>query len=73
MNLQQGIDNSLDAKLDAALNALDDVNQNNDIAAINSLNALINAVEAQRGNKLTEPQADLLIGDANDIITLLGG
>ena len=73
MNLQQGIDNSLDAKLDAAVNALDDVNKNNDVAAINSLNAFINAVEAQRDNKLTNEQADTLIADANYIITLLGG
>ncbi len=73
MNLQQGIDNSLDAKLDAAFNALDDVNQNNDVAAINSLNAFINAVEAQRDNKLTDEQANILVVDANYIITLLGG
>lgn len=73
MNLQQGIDNSLDVKLDAALNALDDINQNNDVAAINSLNAFINAVEAQRDQKITSAQADELIGDATDIITLLGG
>jgi parallel beta-helix repeat protein len=73
MNLHQGIDNSLDAKLDAAANALDDVNQNNDVAAINSLNAFINAVEAQRDNKITNEQADTLIADANYIITLLSG
>ncbi|HUU19910.1 MAG TPA: hypothetical protein VMW72_22350 [Sedimentisphaerales bacterium] len=73
MNLQQGIDNSLDAKLDAALNALDDVNQNNDVAAINTLNAFINAVEAQRDNKITSDQADILIAKANSIIAMLGG
>jgi parallel beta-helix repeat protein len=73
MNLQQGIDNSLDAKLDAAFNALDDVNQNNDVAAINSLNAFINAVEAQRGVKITSEQADILIADANYIISQLNG
>ena len=73
MNLQQGIDNSLDAKLDAAFNALDDVNQNNDVAAINSLNAFKNAVEAQRDNKLTGAQADELIAQADSIIAMLGG
>lgn len=73
MNLQQGIDNSLDAKLDAAFNALDDVNQNNDVAAINSLNAFKNAVEAQRDNKLTGAQADELIAKANGIIAMLSG
>jgi hypothetical protein len=45
LNIQAGISNSLDAKIDAARNALDDVNQNNDGAAINSLYALINHVE----------------------------
>jgi len=73
MNLQQGIDNSLDAKLDAAANALDDVNQNNDVAAINSLNAFINAVEAQRGARITDAQADELIARANSIIAKLSG
>jgi hypothetical protein len=70
-NLQQGIDNSLDAKLDAALGALDDVNQNNDAAAINTLQAFINAVEAQRDNKITSEQADELITAAQAIIDLL--
>ncbi|MDT8301112.1 MAG: NosD domain-containing protein [Sedimentisphaerales bacterium] len=71
MNLQHGIDNSLDAKLDAAFNALDDLNQNNDVAAINSLNAFINAAEAQRDNKITDTQADILITDAQYIIDLI--
>jgi hypothetical protein len=71
LNLQQGIENSLDAKLDSALNALDDVNQNNDVAAVNSLQAFINGVEAQRGNKLTDEQADILVADAQAIIDLL--
>jgi len=70
-NLHQGIDNSLDAKLDAALNALDDVNANNDVAAINTLQAFINAVEAQRDNKITDAQATELIADAQAIIDLL--
>jgi hypothetical protein len=70
-NLQQGIDNSLDAKLDAALQALDDVNDNNDVAAINSLQAFINAVEAQRGNKLTDAQADELVEKAQAVINSL--
>jgi FIMAH domain len=71
MNLHQGIDNSLDAKLGSALNALDDLNENNDVAAVNSLQAFINAVEAQRGKKLTDDQADILVADAQAIIDLL--
>jgi len=71
LNLQHGIENSLDGKLDAALNALEDVNQNNDVAAINTLEAFINAVEAQRGNKIPEAEADALIADVLQIIDLL--
>jgi parallel beta-helix repeat protein len=71
LNLQYGIENSLDAKLDAALNALDDVNQNNDVAATNALYAFINAVEAQSGNKISEEDADGLIAAAEVIIAML--
>jgi hypothetical protein len=71
MNLQNGIENSLDSKLDAALNALLDVNVSNDGAACNSLAAFINAVEAQRGNKITSAQADQLIASAQQIQSLL--
>lgn len=71
LNLQQGISNSLDAKLDAAMQALDDINENNDAAAINTLEAFINAVEAQRGNKIPEADADALIAAVQEIITLL--
>jgi Tol biopolymer transport system component len=52
LNLNNGISNSLDAKLNSAVNALADVNQNNDVAACNSLDALINAVEAQSGGMI---------------------
>ncbi|UCG56935.1 MAG: right-handed parallel beta-helix repeat-containing protein [Phycisphaerales bacterium] len=71
LNLQKGIDNSLDAKLDAAFKALDDVNANNDVAAINALQAFINAVEAQRGDKISDADADALIAAVQDIIAML--
>lgn len=73
LNLQKGIDNSLDAKLEAAAKALDDINENNDVAAINTLQAFINAVEAQRGNKILEADADALIAAAQAIIAMLSG
>lgn len=72
LNIQQGIANSLDAKLDSAQSALDDLNENNDVAAINALQAFINAVEAQRGNKISEADADALIATTQEIIDLLG-
>ncbi len=71
LNLQWGISNSLDAKLNAALKKLTDVNQNNDAAAIGALGAFVNAVDAQRGKKITEEDADDLIAQAQHIIFLL--
>ena len=67
MNLQNGIENRLDSKQDAALIALEDVNSNSNGAACNTLQAFINAVEAQRGDKLADAQADQLIADAQEI------
>ncbi|MHC4193975.1 MAG: FIMAH domain-containing protein, partial [Planctomycetota bacterium] len=66
-----GISNSLDAKLDAVLRALDDANENNDIAAINALEAFINAVEGQRGDKISTEDADALIATAQEAIAAL--
>lgn len=71
LNLKNGISNSLDGKLDASLNALDDMNVNNDGAAINALGAFINHVTAQSGNSIPMPDADDLIADAQAIIDLL--
>jgi uncharacterized delta-60 repeat protein len=68
LNLQNGIENSLDTKLDAALQALDDLNTNNDVAAINAIEAFINHVQAQSGNQISEADADDLIDTANKII-----
>ena len=71
MNLQQGISNSLDAKLDAALKAMDDFNAYNDIAAINTLEAFVAAVQAQGGNKIPAEDANALITAAQEIIVAL--
>jgi parallel beta-helix repeat protein len=71
LNFQKGIDNSLDAKLNAALRALEDLKQNNDVAAINTLEAFISAVEAQRGKEIAELDADELIASALEIIAIL--
>ena len=73
MNLQQGIDNNLDAKLQAVQDALVAANADLRNDAINKLEAFINAAEAQRGNKLTDEQATQLVNAANGIILALGG
>ena len=71
LNLQSGIASSLDAKLAAAMKALQDVNQNNNIAAIKALNAFIAAVQAQSGSLIPPSVANDLIADAQAIIELL--
>ena len=73
LDLRNGISTSLDAKLDAVMGALDDVNANNDVAAVNGLGAFINAVEAQRGTQISENDADSLIAAAQAIIDILSG
>lgn len=69
MNLQKGINNSLDVKLQAAQDAIEALNADLRNDAIHKLEAFINAVEAQRGKTLTDVQADLLVGLADDIIS----
>jgi hypothetical protein len=64
---------SLVAKLDSAVEVLDDVNENNDLSAVNKLQAFINAVEAQRGNQISEDDADSLRAAAQEIIDMLNG
>lgn len=68
LNLHHGIANALDSKLDNVLQALEDMNSNNDAAMIGVLNAFINSVEAQSGKKIPEADADALIADAQAII-----
>lgn len=72
LNLQNGISNSLDSKLDAVLGALDDMNEHNDAAACNGLAAFINSVQAQSGNQISTSDADGLIADAMAIEAQLG-
>jgi PKD repeat protein len=72
MNLKQGINNSLDAKLQAAKDSLLAANAGLRNDAINKLQAFISAVEAQRGKELTNEQTDQLVNYANRIITALG-
>ena len=71
LNLSNGLETMLDAKLAAAFQALADINQNNNVAAINSLQAFINAVEAQRGKTLSDGDATALIAAAQAIVDLL--
>jgi 3-isopropylmalate dehydratase small subunit len=71
LNLQKNIKNNLSTKLDAALKALKDENESNDVVAINALGAFINAVKAQQGKKISEADADILIETAQGLIAML--
>ena len=71
LNLKEGIDNSLDAKLQNALDALEAANAGQRQDAVNKMNAFISAVEAQSGKAIEEADANDLIYKANVIISLL--
>jgi hypothetical protein len=71
LNIQEGIKNSLTSKLEVAVKRLEDSNTQNDVAAINALEAFINSVEAQQGKKIPSGDASDLIVKAQDIIALL--
>ncbi len=71
VNGEYGISNALDSKLENALAALEAKNAGLRQDAINKMEAFINAVEAQRDNKVPGDVADDLIADANYIISLL--
>ena len=71
LNLQQGIANSLDAKFDNVLRALEDMNDNNDVAAINALEAAKTCVSAQSGGKISETDAAALVASLQEVIDLL--
>lgn len=72
MNLQQGLDNNIDEKLSNALDSIEALNADLRNDVVNKLEALINVVVAQSGNKLTVEQADFLIAETQKIIDLIG-
>ncbi len=71
MSLQKCITNNLHVKLDTVLRLLENENKHNDVAAINSLQAFINAVNAQHGKKISEENADYLATATQQIIDML--
>jgi len=68
MELPEGIDDSCESILE---NAIDSLGNNQDIAAANKLEAFINLVEALKGKKFSDEEADALIGAAQWIIDSL--
>ncbi len=68
--IPSGTKNSLIKQLEAAENALANDQDN---TAVNILNAFMHHVEALRGNKLTEEQADYMTSSAEAIIDIIEG
>jgi hypothetical protein len=73
LELPAGIAGSLDASLDTAAEKLLDSNPNNDVVAINALEAFINELEAQRDKKIPGDVVDSLITKVQETIAAIGG
>ena len=71
-NLSQGIENSLDTKLQNVLAALSAARGGNASNVCGQMGAFINETQAQSGKKLTVAQADQLIAAAQQIRAVLG-
>jgi hypothetical protein len=71
-NLVQNIANSLDAKLQNILSALNAAQSGSVANVCGQLNAFINETQAQSGKKLTVAQADQLISAATRIEAVIG-
>ena len=68
LNLDNGIDNSLDVKLENAKAALDYMKNKQGVSAKNKLEAFINGVRAQSGNKIPTDDASVLVDFAQWIV-----
>ncbi len=71
-NLQHGIENSLDVKLQHVLDALNAAGAGDMTTACNKLNAFISQVQAQSGKAITPAQASQLIGACNQVKASVG-
>jgi N-acetylneuraminic acid mutarotase len=71
-NLAQGIENSLDAKLQNVFSALNAAKSGNAGSVCGQMGAFINETTAQSGKKLTLAQANQLIARAQQIEAVIG-
>ena len=71
LNINTGLSNSLDSKLQNAIDALDRVQSGDSPSEIGILYAFIQSVEAQRGKSLSIADADELVATASRIIAFL--
>jgi len=73
LDLGRSTETSLLVNLNNALDKLEDNNPNNDVAAVNNLQAFINQVKAQTGKKIPEFEAGVMIEAATNIIDKIQG
>jgi hypothetical protein len=73
LNLNSGLGNALDRKLQNALDALDMAQLGDNPSAIRIMHAFMHSVEAQRDKALSEEEADELAAAAETIILFLQG
>jgi uncharacterized delta-60 repeat protein len=71
-NLQRGIENSLDAKLQNAQSALNSARAGDTVSACNYMTSFVREVQAQTGRAITAEQAGQLITVAIQIKAILG-
>ena len=71
LDSETGLTNRRTAKIEAALRKVEDGNVANDAAAVGSLEAFIHQVNAQRGKKISEADADDLVAGAEELISVL--
>lgn len=71
-NLAQGVENSLDTKLQNVLSALNAAKSGNAGSVCNQMGAFINDTMAQSGKQLTAAQANQLIAAAQQIEAVIG-
>ena len=71
-NIRHGIQNSLDAKIQNAIGALNSAHNNSYGTVCNLMGAFISSVQAQEGQAITGAEATAFISSARQIKATLG-
>lgn len=69
INSQAAISNAVDEKLDRVLFALEYLKENINVLTVHHLKAFIKEVDNQRSRKLDNAQADMLVRQADSILS----
>ena len=73
IEVSDGILQSLSNAIVTVETKLDDANLNNNVAAINALNAFMNSVDGKSGNQIDEADALALISAAQEVLSFVEG